>query len=162
MKGRFAKIGLVLTVSISMLMLWSPPAHADSLNRFVSSQTVGELGGAWLTLDSNWDGDVYVLGWNGGDYQRWRITVKSEAGGSIAEVKNIATGRCLDSNWDRAVYTLGCNGGNYQLWHIAHVINEKHTRLWNIATGYCLHTNTWDVYTYPCNADYNELWRKFS
>ncbi|MFI7502743.1 RICIN domain-containing protein [Streptomyces sp. NPDC049687] len=64
-------------------------------------------------LDSNYAGDVYLLGCNGGNYQRW---AKVDAGGAFYIV-NMQTGRCLDSNYAGEVYTLNCNLGNYQKWY---------------------------------------------
>ncbi|MGC4807208.1 RICIN domain-containing protein [Micromonospora sp. DT233] len=68
-----------------------------------------------VCLDSNFAGNVYVGGCNGGAYQRWHM---NKIGPALYNVINVATGRCLDAgaNWD--VYTLPCNGGNYQKWQI--------------------------------------------
>jgi hypothetical protein len=86
-------------------------------------------------LDSNADGEVYVLGCNGGDYQRWRVVPNNDGSKSL---RNLATGRCLDSNGTGArqgeVYTLGCNGGGYQKWAIeesggALIIKDAATKL---------------------------------
>jgi hypothetical protein len=65
-------------------------------------------------LDSNAHGQVYLLGCNDANYQRWYITWTPAAGGSL-EIKNVATLLCLDTD-GRRVYTLACNGANYQRW----------------------------------------------
>ncbi|MER6197066.1 hypothetical protein ABT234_06770 [Streptomyces sp. NPDC001586] len=63
-------------------------------------------------LDSDANGNVYELGRNSGNYQRW-YELKDSKGWYL---KNKATSRCLDSNSAGNVYTLGCNGGDYQRW----------------------------------------------
>jgi hypothetical protein len=86
-------------------------------------------------LDSNGKGEVYVLGCNGGDFQKWRAVTNKDRSTTF---RNLATGRCLDSNSSGGtsgeVYTLGCNGGDFQRWQIdetsgAVVIKDKSTKL---------------------------------
>ncbi|MFD4176204.1 RICIN domain-containing protein [Streptomyces anulatus] len=107
-------------------------------------------------LDSNGAGNVYTLGCNGGNYQRWTVHFNNIGGG---ELRNVATGRCLDSNGAGKVYALGCNGGNYQRWTVresgAGVVVWK-----NVATGRCLDSNgAGNVYTLGCNGGNNQRWR---
>ncbi|WP_028479780.1 RICIN domain-containing protein [Nocardia sp. CNY236] len=46
-------------------------------------------------LDSNSNGDVYLLGCNGGDYQKWKSY------GGTTKVRNVATHKYLSSRWIR-------------------------------------------------------------
>jgi hypothetical protein len=78
-------------------------AGALQTTRIVNNQT-------GLCLDSNYNGNVYTLSCNGGNYQNWY--------GSGATIVNNQTGLCLDSNYNGNVYTLSCNGGNYQNWYL--------------------------------------------
>src|SRR5262245_16836462 len=62
----------------------------------------------WKTgrcLDSNWDGAVYTLGCNGGDYQKWKVEYFSL---SKYQIKNVATGRCINQDGWGEVYTSPC------------------------------------------------------
>jgi hypothetical protein len=66
-------------------------------------------------LDSNGAGDVYTLGDNGGNFQRWKSYYNSCLNNYI--LQNQATGRVLDSNASGKVYTLPYKAGNYyQKW----------------------------------------------
>jgi len=76
--------------------------------------------------------------------------------------RNWASGNCLDSDYGTA-YSIPCNGGGNQNWSIDHVdtlsgyifgyhiIDDK--------TGWCLDTNSSDVYTHSCvSGDPNQVW----
>lgn len=65
-------------------------------------------------LDSDSDGDVYVIQCNGGDHQKW-YEQKTSTGWRL---KNKATGRVLDSNAAGSVYTKRDAGDSnkYQRW----------------------------------------------
>ncbi len=114
----------VLMVAASAVV--ADPALADVTNTMVNS-------GDNLCLDSNDNGDVYMLACNGGSYQKWRF---APTGGSFEFlIINAKTNRCLDSNGDGRVYTLWCNGGNFQKWQ-ADGLGDYYVRSWkNTATG---------------------------
>ena len=63
-----------------------------------------------ICLDSDYAGNVYGLGCNGGFFQSWEWVWTTQ------EFRNTQTGRCLDSNYNGQVYTLPCNGGRFQKW----------------------------------------------
>lgn len=108
------------------------------------------LNGAGVCLDSNADGDVYMLACNGGDYQKWIVTRTRNSPPRHVEIRNLATGRCLDAkdspraNYE-TVYTLGCNGGGYQRW--SDMPNNlrlgEQTRLRNMAINECMRLDTY-------------------
>jgi serine/threonine-protein kinase len=105
-------------------------------------------------LDSNFNGSVYTLGCNGGDYQLW-TNIPSTYGDQIVDE---ATGRCLDSNVNGNVYALGCNGGSYQQWAVTYT-GAYGWQMQNVATGLCLDSNgNGDVYTLPCNGGNYQRW----
>lgn len=102
--------GVPASISTAATDTGSLPATGDVHTNQTAYSYVNRATGR--CLDSNYAGDVYTLGCNGGNYQRWRV----ESGGTILTIHNVQTGLCLDQNGQGSVYTLGCNGGSYQLW----------------------------------------------
>lgn len=156
--ARFSILAFVVSLSACI----ADPTEEASDGELTEEAASELSGGPWTwvntatlrCLDSNGQGDVYTLGCNGGDYQKW-TNVPSTYGDKII---NRATGRCLDSNGDGHVYTLPCNGGSYQQW----TLTDKGAYGWemrNVATGRCLDSNTsGDVYTLDCNGGNFQRW----
>ncbi|WP_433349227.1 RICIN domain-containing protein [Micromonospora sp. CA-111912] len=71
-------------------------------------------------LDSNRWGQVYILGCNNGDYQRWHFNKVSTSGPVQWEIINKATGNCLSVNVPEngTAYTSGCYNSSNQDWFI--------------------------------------------
>jgi serine/threonine-protein kinase len=107
-----------------------------------------------LCLHSNASPNVYTQSCNGGNYQKWLVTLV----GSNRTLKNVATGLCLESNASRNVYTQSCNGSSYQKWTA--IRGSSYITLKNIASGLCLESNALrDVYTQSCNGGSYQKWR---
>lgn len=64
-------------------------------------------------LDSNLEGKVYCLPWNGGSFQKWLL--KAEDDGHVV-LTNLATSRALDGDANHNIYTHEPNAGAYQRW----------------------------------------------
>ena len=59
---------------------------------------------AGFSLDSNFAGNLYMHGYNDGDYQKWRIS-------PTGVITNVATGLVIDSHSTGDPYTKTPNGG---------------------------------------------------
>lgn len=105
-------------------------------------------------LDSNFSGNGYTLGCNGGDFQLWTNTPLNFGD----QIRDKATGRCLDSNTSGNAYTLPCNGGAFQQWTVRFT-GSFGFEIRNVATGLCLDSNTsGDLYTLGCNGGNFQRW----
>jgi hypothetical protein len=144
----WSRVAALLAATLLGMVVASPPASAINWVRTYSSYQTG------LCLDSNYAGNVYTLGCNAGNYQRW-------TGEGVYAMKNVQTGLCLDSNYAGDVYTLGCNGGNYQNWgfYLDPTGATSGALLINNQTGRCLDSNyAGHVYTLPCNGGNYQIW----
>jgi len=145
--GRTAKILVAILGAAALATATvATPAQADTLVYQYGNWQTG------LCLDSNYNGQVYALGCNGGNYQQWR-------GKGVYAVYDVQTGLCLDSNYDGQVYTMGCNGGNYQNWGFYTDIHGRGFSIKNLQTGLCLDSNyAGQVYTLGCNDGNYQQW----
>lgn len=157
--GRLAALTLVGIALSLALVVGSSPAHAaikHTKNSVVRAS--GPAGLPYVTtfhslatgyaLDSNFYGNVYAIQPNGGNYQKWYVSLSDY--GTVT-LRDVATWRCLDSNTSRQVYTLPCNGGAFQKWI---VLNRDYGTvvLKDLATGFVLDGNgEHSVYTMPEN-----------
>ncbi|WP_320068424.1 hypothetical protein [Micromonospora sp. RTGN7] len=67
-------------------------------------------------LDSNAQGEPYVMGCNGGNYQRWHFNRVNTSGKAVWQIQNKATGLCLE-NWNNGgVWALPCANKSGQRW----------------------------------------------
>jgi hypothetical protein len=105
---RLSRLAAVCAVAATASLWAASPAQAVYTETYQNYAT-GDC------LDSNWQGHVYAIACNGGNYQKWIPTVD---GYGFRRIQNYETGRCLDSNFNGDVYTLPCNGGLYQSWII--------------------------------------------
>lgn len=86
----------------------------------------------------------YILGCNGGDFQKWSYT-------NNGELKHKQSGNCLDSN-GKELYILGCNGGDFQKW------NRDGDLLKHRKSGNCLDSNGDKTYILGCNGGDFQKW----
>jgi hypothetical protein len=145
-------LGLVAAVpvmaSVIMGISQAAPASASTQQQWISFQTD-------RCLDSDYNGDVYTLPCNGGNYQNWSVNYNSDGTANIVDAQ---TDRCLDSNYNGQIYTLPCNGGNYQNWHI-YDISGSYANIVDAQTGLYLDGNyNGQSYTLPGNDGYFQGW----
>jgi hypothetical protein len=102
-------------------------------------------------LDSDYNGNVYTLPCNGGNFQDWWYP-----GGDPMQIIDVATGRCLTGDFGGKVYTSVCGtNGDFELWNLAGATSI----IINYETGLCLDSNyNGNVYTLPCNGGNFQNW----
>jgi hypothetical protein len=150
-KRKAAALAASVLVGIGMIFFAAMPAQAA-----INSESQVRNWATGRCLDSNWNGNVYTLGCNWGNYQNWAVIGIT---GNIVSLGNAETGRCLDSNWQGQVYTLPCNAGLYQQWY--RTGDSYVTRYINRATNLCLDSNAaGNVYTLQCNNGGYQNWRE--
>ena len=104
-------------------------------------------------LDSNYEGKVYTLSANDGDFQVWNMYYLSASRSYFFQ--NQQTNRVLDSNMNGNVYTLEYNGGDFQKWRLEQTA-LGYIRWRNVATGRMLDSNhNGDCYTHFDEGDGN-------
>jgi hypothetical protein len=108
-------------------------------------------------LDSNSSFQVYMLPCNGGNYQKWTVTLQSPPCGdgectAQLTLKDVATGYCLDSN-GTSLYTHVC-GSDYQVW----TGSDVRSTLQQVVTDVCLDGSGTSVYVLACNGGAYQNW----
>jgi hypothetical protein len=107
-------------------------------------------------LDSNGAEQVYTLGGNGGNYQKWR-RYYSDCFKTYV-LMNQATEKVLDSDGSGNVYTKGYNGGNFQKWK-RYNAGDGRVFLQNVATDRVLDSSaSGNVYTLGYNGGNFQKW----
>jgi hypothetical protein len=115
-----------------------------------------------LCLDSNGAGNIYTLGCNNGDYQRWVISAR----GSGLQLRDAKTSLCAGTHANHGsdgvkyrgtVYTSACDGSSAQIWVRA---NERFGATFrNTSTNECLDSDgSGAVYTQDCNGGNYQHW----
>ncbi len=144
---------LATVAAVGAVVATAGPARATHITYYNSVQNLA----TGFCLDSNYEGRVYTLGCNGGNYQKWRAVATSNG----YELRNGQTNRCLDSNYEGAVYTLPCNGGNYQKWTFPTTeLGSSIRYVKNVQTRRVLDSNAAkQVYILPINYGSYQKWR---
>jgi hypothetical protein len=107
-------------------------------------------------LDSNGAGEVYLLGCNGGAFQRWKITANKD---ETRVFRDVATGRCLE-NRERGettpLFTAPCDGNKFQKWFF--ITEPGLVSLQNDTTRLCMWNAPRPTNTVRCKAGQDNLW----
>jgi hypothetical protein len=151
---RLAAVAVALVAMFGM----ANPAHA-SVYLAGTYNIVHHQNG--YCLDSNSSFKVYMLPCNGGNYQKWKVTLQSQPCGEgecyvQITLKDVATGYCLDSN-GTSLYTHVC-GSTYQVWTGSNVMGT----LEQSVTSVCLDGSGTSVYVLACNQGAYQIWDEAS
>jgi hypothetical protein len=106
-------------------------------------------------LDSNYQGQVYVLPCNGGNYQNWQLTNYNDGTDGVhtdISLRNAQTGMCLDGNGS-SLYTHAC-GGSYQDWNTNGLILGQEA----FNGTKCMASGGTSVFYESCSGVLNESW----
>ncbi|WP_233231053.1 RICIN domain-containing protein [Silvanigrella aquatica] len=134
---------------ILIIVVTATPFFANAMSLIQNYET-GRL------LDSNYDGHVYTLPQNGGNYQKWYLNCDQQ---NLCVIRNIQTGRVVDSNTNGNAYTLPENGGDFQKWYRIFSGIQDRYYFQNKATGRYLDSNyNGDVYTLSYNGGHFQKW----
>lgn len=136
-------------------------------NAWVNADTIFRSWATGVCIDSNWAGQAYTLGCNGGNFQNWWPAGDGWTGcgyygcGPVVVLKNDETDLALDSNAGGSVYTnpyLNWDNNMYQRWLMTG--NDTVTQLENVQTGLCLQTNgQGDLFTTDCGSNFQD-WKQ--
>jgi hypothetical protein len=129
----------------------------------VGSETILRSWATGVCVDSNYAGNAYAIGCNGGNYQIWYPAGTGSVGcgfyscGPIVVLRNHETDRLLDSNSGGSVYTTQYWPGRNQLrWLMTG--NDRVTQFQNFETGLCLQTNGHgDLFTTACGSHFQDF-----
>lgn len=154
---------LIVGVFVASLAFQATPAQAYPPNAGIIRN--------WETgrcLDSDWNGNVYTLPCNGGNYQKWYIQWNFDrCGYSYCQtgflVRNVATDRCLDS-WGSPYVVTSSEcwvRSDNRSWQVSTSNNYVVTRFkWFTDSNFCLDSNyAGNVYTQWCNGGGFQNWR---
>ncbi|MEV0135577.1 hypothetical protein AB0H83_44890 [Dactylosporangium sp. NPDC050688] len=158
---------LIVGVLVASLAFQATPAQAYPPNAGIIRN--------WETgrcLDSDWNGNVYTLPCNGGNFQNWYINVIIDRCGygscHVGSLLiNAETGRCIVS-WGAPAYVQTTSDwsdcwirNQSQNWDTPTSNNYVVTRFkWYPDPNFCLDSNyAGDVYTMSCNGGGFQNWR---
>ncbi|WP_432839800.1 RICIN domain-containing protein [Dactylosporangium sp. CA-092794] len=151
-----ALVGILVSI-VSSVVLLASPAHADVFagwTGMLRSMPQGQC------LDSNYNGEVYTLGCNGGQYQQWRfVHVDDGSGYPVWALKDQQTQRCLRAT-DSSLSTVSCGSDAGTFFYAIYPQPDHNVlKLMTWTSGGCLDANLpWErpYIRWPCDSDYQD------